>query len=143
LPFVTQQARFLTPAYPGLAVLAIVVLRELTGFARRAYPIAVATLVAATFVFFCHTWVVWTLERFYGAIHGHWLRALRHASYDKPNFVTQDFLAVLIVLGLLAFVAAFLLTIWGSRRDAKLGEQPQPSVGAARAPTVVPSTATG
>jgi hypothetical protein len=143
LPFVTQQARFLTPAYPGLAVLAIVVLRELTGFARRAYPIAVATLVAATFVFFCHTWVVWTLERFYGAIHGHWLRALRHASYDKPAFVTQDFLAVLILLALLAFVLAFVITIWGSRRDTIRDDQPKPSVGGARAPTAVASTATG
>jgi hypothetical protein len=115
LPYVTEQARFLAPAYPGLAVIAILALRELVGFARRAFPVAVGVLVAASFVLFCHTWVVWTLERFYGPIQGHWLRALRHASYDKPNFVTQGTLAVGIVVALLAFVAAFIVTVLGSR----------------------------
>ncbi|HEX3978083.1 MAG TPA: glycosyltransferase family 39 protein [Solirubrobacteraceae bacterium] len=143
LPFVTQQARFLTPAYPGLAVIAVLALRELTGFARRAYPIAVGILVTATFVFYCHTWVVWTLERFYGAIHGHWLRALRHASYDKPNFVTPGFLATLIVLGVLAFVSAFVLTVWGSRRDARRGDGAPGAAGEARLPTAAASPAPG
>jgi hypothetical protein len=115
LPYVTEQARFLAPAYPGLAVIAILALRELVGFARRAFPVAVGVLVAASFVLFCHTWFVWTLERFYGPIQGHWLRALRHASYDKPNFVTQGTLAVGIVVALLAFVAAFIVTVLGSR----------------------------
>jgi hypothetical protein len=114
LPYVTEQARFLAPAYPGLAVIAILALRELTGAARRVFPIAVAVLVAASFVLFCHTWVVWTLERFYGPIQGHWLRALRHASYDKPNFVTAGFLAVGIVLALVAFIAGFVVTVRGS-----------------------------
>jgi hypothetical protein len=114
LPFVTEQARFLAPAYPGLAVIAILALRELAGVARRAFPIAVGILVAASFVLFCHTWVVWTLERFYGPVQGHWLRALRHASYDKPTFVTQGSLAVGIVLALLAFVVAFVVTVRGS-----------------------------
>jgi hypothetical protein len=114
LPFVTEQARFLAPAYPGLAVIAILALRELTAFSRRAFPIAVGVLVAASFVLFCHTWVIWTLERFYGQIHGHWLRALYHASYGKPTFITRYSLAVMICLALLAFVAGFVVTVRGS-----------------------------
>ncbi len=137
LPFVTQQARFLTPAYPGLAVMAVVALRELTRSARRAYPAAVAALVALAFVFFCHTWVVWTLERFYGAIHGHWLRALHHASYDKPYFVTQGFLATLIVVGVLLFVCAYGVTVVGTRRDARRDGNGVPATGGAPASSAI------
>jgi Dolichyl-phosphate-mannose-protein mannosyltransferase len=114
LPFTTQQARFLTPAYPGLAVIAVLALRELTRWSRRAYPIAVGVLVAGAFVFYWHSWIVWVLERFYGPIRGHWLRALLHASYDKPTFVTQWSLAGGLILALLAFIAAYAITVWGS-----------------------------
>jgi hypothetical protein len=114
LPPTTEQGRFLTPAYPGLAVLAVLALRELTRWRRRAFPIAVGALVAAAFVFYWHTWIIWCLERFYGAANGHWLRELLHASYDKPNFVTQDYLAVVWILAALAFVAAFALTVGGA-----------------------------
>ena len=127
LPFVTEQARFLAPAYPGLAVIAILALRELVGFSRRAFAVVVGILVAASFVLFCHTWVVWTLERFYGPVQGHWLRALRHASYDKPNFVTQGSLAVGIVVALLAFIAAFIVTVWGSRPSRGVRQRLDPS----------------
>jgi hypothetical protein len=132
LTFTTEQGRFLTPAYPGLAVIAVLALRELTRWSRRAFPIAVATLVAAAFVFYWHTWIVWVLERFYGAIDGHWLRALRHASYDKPNFVTQGSLAVMLILAVLAFVLAFAITVRGSlprRGSAQLGRERLPSLG--------------
>ena len=56
-------------------------------------------MVAAAFVSYWHTWIRWVLERYYGAIDGHWLRALLHASYDKPNFVTQNSLAVMLIVG--------------------------------------------
>lgn len=114
LPFTTEQGRFLTPAYPGLAVIAVLALRELTRWSRRAFPIAVATLVAAAFVFYWHTWIAWVLERFYGAVDGHWLRALDHASYDKPTFVTQSSLAVMVIVAVVAFVGAFAITVAGS-----------------------------
>jgi hypothetical protein len=70
--------------------------------------------VAAAFVFYWHTWIRWVLERFYGTIDGHWLRALRHASYDKPAFITQNSLAVIMVAAMLSFVAAYLVTLRGS-----------------------------
>jgi hypothetical protein len=121
LTFAENGGRFLVPAYPGLAVIAVVALREVTRFSRRAFPIAVAAMVAGAFVFYCHTWVVWVLERFYGPVDGHWLRELLHASYDKPNFVTQSSLAVMLIVAVAAFVVAFALTIRGAlprRRDS-------------------------
>jgi Dolichyl-phosphate-mannose-protein mannosyltransferase len=120
LPFVTAQARFIAPAYPGLAVIAVLALRELTRGARRAFPIAVAVLVAANFVLFCHTWVVWTLERFYGPIHGHWLRALLHASYDKPAFITQWSLLAFGLGALTCFVAGYIIAVVGSVRERRI-----------------------
>lgn len=136
LPFDAEQGRFLTPAYPGLAVTAVVALRELTGWSKRLFPICLATLVAAAFVFYWHTWIVWVLERFYGPVDGHWLRALRHASYDKPNLVTQGWLATMLIVALLAFVFAYALTIWRSLpgRGATRTEARQ-HVGARHAPT--------
>lgn len=114
LGFMENGGRFLVPAYPGLAVIAVLALRELTRSHRRAFPIAVATLVAAAFVSYWHTWIRWVLERYYGAIDGHWLRALLHASYDKPNFVTQNSLAVMLIVAVAAFVLAFAITIQSS-----------------------------
>jgi hypothetical protein len=122
LQFTTEQGRFLTPAYPGLAVIAVIALRELTRWSRRAFPIAVGTLVVAAFVFYWHTWIVWVLENFYGAIHGHWLRALLHASYDKPTFITQYSLAAMLIGAVLAFVAAFAITVRGSLPPPREGE---------------------
>jgi len=143
LPFTTEQGRFLTPAYPGLAVIAVLALRELTRWSRRAFPIAVATLVAAAFVFYWHTWIVWVLERFYGAVDGHWLRALLHASYDKPNFVTQASLAAMLIAAVLAFVLAFAITIWGSlppRGSAQPGGERLPGRGDPALKGALPST---
>jgi hypothetical protein len=119
LPFVTAQARFLAPAYPGLAVVAILAFRELTRGVRRLFPIAVAVLVAANFVLFCHTWVVWTLERFYGPIHGHWIRALLHASYDKPRFITQWSLLAFGLGALTCFVVGYFVAVLGAVREGR------------------------
>jgi hypothetical protein len=136
LPFDTQQGRFLTPAYPGLAVIAVLSLRELTRGRNRAYPAAVGAFVAAAFVFYWHTWFVWVLERFYGAIDGHWLRALRHASYDKPAFITQSSLAAMLIAAILAFVAAYVVTLGGSLHRRKSSTDP---VAPGRRPTGSPA----
>jgi hypothetical protein len=142
LPFNTQQGRFLTPAYPGLAVIAVIAVRELTRSGRRAFPAAIAVLVAADFVFYWHTWFIWVLQRFYGAIDGHWLRALRHASYDKPAFITQTSLAAILIVAILAFLSAYLVTVCGSltRRGAAPGHA-VPATGGGRQPTEHPSPA--
>ena len=112
----TEQGRFLTPAYPALAVVAVIALRELTSRVPRAFPYVLAVAVAGAFVFYWHTWIVFCLERFYGAANGHWLRELFHASWDKPTFVTQDYLAVIWIVALAAFVAAAVITVVGARR---------------------------
>ncbi len=128
LPFGENQGRFLTPAYPGLAVIAVLALRELSAKRPRLFPLSVAAMVIGAFVFYCHTWIVWVLERFYGPIAGHWLRALYHASYDKPNFITQGSLAAMMIVAVLAFISAFAVVIWGAwpgRRSAQ-GNTDQP-----------------
>lgn len=119
IPFLTQQGRFLTPAYPGLAVIAVLALGELTRFRRRLFPTAVGLFVAAAFLLYWHSWVLWVLKRFYGLPDGHWLRELLHASYDKPAFVTQYSLAAMGVIAVAAFAAAFLITVAGAWRDER------------------------
>jgi 4-amino-4-deoxy-L-arabinose transferase-like glycosyltransferase len=114
LKFETDQGRFLTPAYPGLAVIAVIAVRELCSRRPRALAVALGAGVAGAFVFYWHTWVVWVLERFYGPIDGHWLRALYHASYDKPTFVTQTSLAAIWVTALALFVAAVAVVVRGA-----------------------------
>jgi hypothetical protein len=115
LPFTTAQGRFLAPAYPGLAVIAIVALRELTRGHRRLFPISVAVLVAGAFVLYWHTWFVYTLERFYGPISGHLGRLLHDATFGKPNFITAGTLAAMMIAGMASFIAAFALTAWRGR----------------------------
>jgi Dolichyl-phosphate-mannose-protein mannosyltransferase len=127
LPFTTEQGRFLTPAYPGLAVIAIIALRELAGRRQRIFPLAVALVVGAAFVLYLDTWIVWVLERFYGPIGGDWLRALGHASYDKPTFVTQTSLAVLLVAMVASFLAAYGVTVRGASGEHHEHRGPAPS----------------
>jgi hypothetical protein len=116
LGFMENQGRFLVPAYPGLAVIAVLALRELTARLPRAYPTVLAVWVAFAFVFYWHTWIVWVLERFYGPVAGHWLRSLRHASFDKPTFITAASLAAMLIGALASFVVAYLLTLSGAGR---------------------------
>jgi hypothetical protein len=126
----TMQGRFLTPAYPGLAVIAVIALRDLLHFSRYALATAVAMLVTGAFIFYWHTWIVWAVERFYGAAHGHWVRELLHASYDKPNFVTPTFLATVWILGVLAFIAAAVIIVgasWPRSRQPADEETPEKS----------------
>lgn len=111
LPPTTEQGRFLTPAYPGLAVIAVIALRELTRRRPRLYPISVAALVAGAFILYCHTWTAWVLERFYGPIRGDFLKALFHASFAKPNFITQWSLLALVIAAVVTFIGAYVITI--------------------------------
>jgi hypothetical protein len=116
LPFTSIQGRYLTPAYPGLAVIAVLALKELTARIPRAQAPAIAISVVAAFTLYWHTWVTWVLERFYGQIGGHWGRALYHASFDKPNFITETSLTVLLLAAVAAFAAAFALAVFGWSR---------------------------
>lgn len=129
LPFTAEQGRYLLPAYPGLAVIAVVALRELLVRHKRAFVAVIGALVAGAFVNYWHTWIVWVLERFYGPIHGHWLRALWHASFDKPTFVTQNSLAAVLLAALLSFAAAAVFTTvgaWPGRGSSQQGENGAP-----------------
>jgi methionine synthase II (cobalamin-independent) len=83
---------------------------------RWAFAAAAGVLVGVDFLFYWHTWVVWCLERFYGAVNGHWLRALLHASYDKPAFITETSLAVMAAVAVAAVLAAAAATVAGSSR---------------------------
>jgi hypothetical protein len=128
--FLLQQGRFMTPAYPGLAAIAVLAIGELTARRRRLYPVAVAGLIVGAFLLYWYSWVAYVLRDFYGVIAGHWLRALLHASYDKPSFITQNSLLVIWLLALAAFGGACLLGVVVWRRE----EQVQP-MGAENRPS--------
>lgn len=116
--FLTQQGRFLTPAYPGLAVITVIAAGELTGHRRRIYPLATGALVIAAFLLYWHSWIRWVLEAFYGFVAGHWHLELLHASFDKPNFITAGSLAAIWVTALVVFGAAFIVTVVGSYKQS-------------------------
>jgi hypothetical protein len=82
------------------------------------------------FLLYWYSWVAYVLRDFYGVIAGHWLRALLHASYDKPSFITQNSLLVIWLLALAAFGGACLLGVVVWRRE----EQVQP-MGAENRPS--------
>ncbi len=115
--FLTQQGRFLVPTYPGLAIIAVLAMGELTRWHRRAYPAAVGLLVLSAFVLYWHSWIRWALESSYGFVQGHWLRLLDHAVYDKPNFITPLTLEALIAGAMLAFAAAVAFAVIGATRS--------------------------
>lgn len=115
--FLLQQGRFMTPAYPGLAAIAVLAIGELTAHRRRAYPAAVAVFLLGAFVLYWHTFARWVLESFYGIANGHWFHELLLASYDKPTFITQYSLAAILLVALLSFAGAAALTAMIWRRD--------------------------
>jgi hypothetical protein len=118
--FLVAQGRFLTPAYPGLAVIAVIAMGELTRYGRRAWPIATALLVACSFCLYWATWLRWALEGFYGFADGHWLRLLYRASYFKPTWVTETSLAIMFAFAIVSFVYGFGITVVGSGVRASL-----------------------
>lgn len=118
LGFAFQQGRFLTPAFPAVAVVLVATLCRLIRRPRR-LAATVGGLVLLGFAFYWHTWVVWTLERFYGPVDGHFLRLLRHATFDKPAWVTSGFLLAVMLLAGASFLAAFALVSRGALRGER------------------------
>jgi hypothetical protein len=123
LGFTVAQGRFLTPAYPGLGVIAVIAMGELTRYGRRAWPIATGLLVACSFCLYWEAWLRWDLEGFYGFANGHWLRLLDRASYFKPTWVTETSLAIMFVVAIASFVGGLIITTVGSLRSGRSDEE--------------------
>jgi len=128
LYFETAQGRFLTPAYPGLAVIAVLATGELTRYGRRAFPIATGALVLAAFCLYWETWLKRVLERFYGTANGHWLRLLYRASYFKPTWVTETSLAIFFGVTIAAFAIGYVVTVVGATRRSDPSRAPTASL---------------
>lgn len=131
-PFYVQQARFLTPAYPALAVLFVLGVAQLAGRRRAAHAAAVAGVVIVAAVFYWHTYLVWSIERYYGSLDGGLITLLRHASWDKPEWVGPGWLLGLFGVSAVATVAALAVTFASVRREAE-GQAP-PVTGAPQTP---------
>jgi hypothetical protein len=141
--FTVQQGRFLIPAYPAVAVVFVLAASHALRRARAARPVVIGGIVALSFVSYCHTWVQWCLERFYGTVHGDWITAFRRASFDKPEWVGAGWYVTLAILGIGAFVAALAITIAGTRRDARRPAEartPQPHAPPRHEPAHIAST---
>jgi 4-amino-4-deoxy-L-arabinose transferase-like glycosyltransferase len=117
--FSVIQGRFMAPAYPAAAVLFVLGLSHVLRGVRRGVPLAVGGVVALSFVNYAHTWTEWSLERFYGPVDGDWLAAFRRASWDKPEWIGPGWFATLAIVGVLAFVAGFVIVAVKAR-----GRQP-------------------
>jgi 4-amino-4-deoxy-L-arabinose transferase-like glycosyltransferase len=123
IPLQLNQARFLVPAFPAVAVLMIVGLRQLTGRIRHAFPIATGVLVVLAAVFYWRDFFRWTLERYYGSLDQGLSTLLDNVGWLKPEWVGPFFLTTLLVIAGVAMVAAFALAIVDARRTA-----PRPAV---------------
>jgi hypothetical protein len=115
--FSVVQGRFLTPAYPAVAVLFVLSVTHVLRRFRAAGAVAIATVVALSFVNYGHTWVRWCLERFYGPVDGDWIAAFEHAAWDKPVWVGPGWFVTLAVLAIASFVVALAITIAASGRE--------------------------
>jgi 4-amino-4-deoxy-L-arabinose transferase-like glycosyltransferase len=124
--FTVVQGRFLAPAYPAAAVLFVLATSHVLRRFRAAAPVVIGTLVAVSFVNYGHTWVRWCLERFYGGVRGDWIDAFRRASWDKPEWVGAGWFATLAIAAIVAFVAAYVLVVIGSRREGDGRESVDP-----------------
>jgi Dolichyl-phosphate-mannose-protein mannosyltransferase len=125
VPFLVADGRFFLPAFAAAAVLLMLGIEALAGGRRRARMAAVGGVVVAAFVNYVHVYAVWGLERYYGSRSVS--TVLRHATWDKPEWVTTTSLWALIVLSGAAF-CAFVLVAWAGAR----GERRVPSPVAVR-----------
>jgi 4-amino-4-deoxy-L-arabinose transferase-like glycosyltransferase len=123
--FSVQQGRFVVPAYAAVAVLFVLAVSYALRGSRRLAPAVLGAVVALSFVSYCHTWVRWCLERFYGPVHGDWTAAFRRASFDKPEWVGAGWFTGLAIVGIVAFAAAFAIAVRGSVRERR-GPDPAP-----------------
>lgn len=116
LVFTTAQGRFLTPVYPALAVVAVLVVGDLTRRIKLAPAVATGALVTSAFVLYWLIWWRWAIEGLYGQSGLHLLRVLERVPYFKPRWVTTTSLEVLIAVAIVSFVLAFALTVTGALR---------------------------
>lgn len=116
-PFAVGTGRFTLAAAPAVATLMVVGLDGL--LRRRALKTAlVSGAVALSLVVYCQDYIRWGIERYYGRL-GDLGTTLRHATWDKPEWVTQGFLASTALLGLAVFLAAVAVTVVGVAREAR------------------------
>jgi 4-amino-4-deoxy-L-arabinose transferase-like glycosyltransferase len=118
LPFSTATGRFSLAAYAATATLFVLALSELAGRRRARQIPLIAGAVALSLAYYIHTYVVWNLERYYGPLGD----ALRHATWDKPTWVTESFLWTLITVTALGFVASAVVVAVGTRREHAAAE---------------------
>ena len=112
LGFSLSGGRYLLPAYPAVAVLMILGVRQLTPARLRPLVYAGAALLAA---YFC--WVVWLREyvnRYYGLPETGWGERLRNMTYDRPEFVTATTLRIAIALVFLSLLASAAAVVVGN-----------------------------
>jgi hypothetical protein len=137
--FSVVQGRFVAPAFPAAAVLFVLAVGHLSRRWRAIGPIVTGTIVAVSFVNYCHTWVRWCLERFYGAVEGDWIAAFRRASWDKPEWIGPGWFATLSIAAIVAFAVAYAVTLVGSLRERSDGTEPsRASLGEIAATRVQP-----
>ncbi|MFL5817540.1 MAG: ArnT family glycosyltransferase [Conexibacter sp.] len=139
LPFAENQARFQMAAFPAVAVLMIVGLRQLTSRAPRAFPAATGLLVALAAVFYWHDYVVWGLERFYGPLGAGLDTLLRNAGWLKPEWVGPAWFIALFAISALATLAAFALTVVGVRRERPGGDPALAASGSTMSAAATPA----
>jgi Dolichyl-phosphate-mannose-protein mannosyltransferase len=123
LPFLVATGRFSLAAYAAVATLFVLALCELAGRRQFIQYGIVGVAVAASLAYYVHTYAVWGLERYYAPLDG----VLGRAIWDKPMWVTEEFLAALVVIGAIAFLGAVLAVVVGIRRTADQATHEVPS----------------
>ena len=113
--FLTNAGRFVLPAYPSAVVVALCGIAWLTS--RQARPLAFGAITAGA-AWFC--WYVWShnyADRYFGKVGLG--EQLRRMSFDRPEFVTQTTLTLVIALivASAAAVATGLLVL--ARRETR------------------------
>ena len=92
--FLTNAGRFVLPAYPAGVILAICAIGWLTS--RQARPFAYGAITAGAAWFCWHTWSMNYADRYFGKVGLG--EQLRRMSFDRPEFVTQTSLTLLLVV---------------------------------------------
>ena len=117
LPYAENQARFLVPAFPAVAVLMMIGFRQLTARIRYGLPVLAGVLVAVAAVFYWRNYVTWSLERFYGSIGDLGLdEVLRNAGWLKPEWVGPAWFITLFAIAVVATLGALGCAVVDARR---------------------------
>ena len=118
LSFLTASGRFSLPAASAAAVLFVLGLTQLAAGRRRVQVLLVAGGVALSFANYAVDFGRWAVERHYGDL-GDLGDTLRHATWDKPAWVTEGFLIGTASLACAAFLAAWLVAAVGARSQTR------------------------